>query len=185
MDLPVPLQTWLPGSPPHGGVQSEAGAGIQCFCYRDCAHRALQGCALLSQTHQGKSHSTLVYLLALLQSLAHADFIKKQVSADLEIDYGWRLSGVTGLLPVKWYSVGATWWEMVQNVLTLMGKHKACWSPSVTYRALSSINSWTIKRFIIFFVISPLRIILNQTFTVWLKFRLSAFYLRGLAKIFY
>lgn len=51
VDPAVVLQTWLPGSSPHGGVQSEAGAGVQRLRHSNCPHRALQGRPLLGQTH--------------------------------------------------------------------------------------------------------------------------------------
>ena len=65
VNLPVPPQARLPGSPPYGGVQSEAGAGVQCLRHSDRAHRALQGRPLFTQAHQGKSQFLLVYSLLL------------------------------------------------------------------------------------------------------------------------
>lgn len=125
MNLPVPLQTWLPGSSPYGGVQSEAGAGIQCLCYSDGAHRALQGCPLLSQTHQGKSHFLLVYFPGLTVEPS-CNFSKKKVWNDLEINDKWRLSGTAGVPSCKMtygrYLMGNTW-EDNQNVLLQRQNH--------------------------------------------------------------
>ena len=56
------MQAGLPGPPPHGGVQPEAGAGVQCQRGGDSSHCALQGSAFLTQTHQGMG-STVAMLL--------------------------------------------------------------------------------------------------------------------------
>lgn len=54
------LQAGLLGSSAHGGVQPEAGAGVQRLSDSDSPHCSLQGCALFTQTHQGERRFLLM-----------------------------------------------------------------------------------------------------------------------------